>query len=83
MPARPIVVLLLAVATSISSQALADPRDGLRTCQALVEQAARSTGDAGNAKPDDTELARCRQIIHEWTLRDARMSVDEQGRPLR
>jgi hypothetical protein len=76
--------LLLATAVSAtSSQASADSRDGLRTCQALVERAARSTGDAGIAKPDETELARCRQIIREWTLRDARMSVDEQGRPLR
>jgi hypothetical protein len=49
----------------------------------LVDQAARSPTDANAAKPTEAELARCRQIIHEWTLRDARMSVDEQGRPLR
>jgi len=28
-----------------------------------------------------SELQRCRQIIREWTLRDSRMSVDENGRP--
>jgi hypothetical protein len=81
MAGRSIVVLLLASAASaISSQAWADPRDGLRACQALVDQATRSPQDA---KPNEAELARCRQIIREWTLRDARMSVDEQGRPLR
>jgi hypothetical protein len=84
MPAWSIAVLLLAVATStISSQAFADSRDGLRSCQALVDQAARPPENANAAKPNEVELARCRQIIREWTLRDARMSVDEQGRPLR
>jgi len=84
MAGRSIAVLLLAVATpAISSQASADSRDGLRACQALVDQATRSREDANAAKPDEAELARCRQIIREWTLRDARMSVDEQGRPLR
>jgi len=84
MAGRSIVVLLLAaVISTISSQASADSRDGLRACQALVDQAARSPADANAAKPDEAELARCRQIIREWTLRDARMSVDEQGRPLR
>ena len=32
---------------------------------------------------DDAELQRCQQIIRDWTLRESRMSVDEQGRPLR
>ena len=32
---------------------------------------------------DDPALAKCRQIIKEWTLRDSRRSVDEDGRPLR
>jgi hypothetical protein len=84
MPARLIAVLfLIAALSAISAPAKADSRDGLRTCQALVDQAARSPTDANAAKPNEAELARCRQIIHEWTLRDARMSVDEQGRPLR
>jgi hypothetical protein len=84
MIARSIIVLLTAAATvAISAPAKSDSRDGLRACQALVDQAARSTGDADGAKPNEAELARCRQIIREWTLRDARMSVDEQGRPLR
>jgi hypothetical protein len=84
MPSRSIVFFLTAATTvAISSQVWADSRDGLRVCQALVDQAARSPGDANAAKPNEAELARCRQIIREWTLRDARMSVDEQGRPLR
>jgi hypothetical protein len=83
-PARSIVALVLAAtAIAISSQAWADPRDVLRACEVVVDQAARSPKDAGEAKPNDAELMRCRQVIREWTLRDARMTVDEQGRPLR
>jgi hypothetical protein len=47
-------------------------------CKAMVERAAKDTDTASEA-----ELARCRQVIREWALRDARMIVDEQGRPLR
>ena len=32
---------------------------------------------------DEAALARCRQIIRDWTLRESRMSVDENGKPLR
>jgi hypothetical protein len=28
-------------------------------------------------------LQRCQQIIREWAMRDARMSVDEHRQPLR
>ena len=31
----------------------------------------------------EAALARCRQIIKDWPLLESRMSVDEQGRPLR
>jgi len=34
-------------------------------------------------KPGDAEIARCRQVVRDWTLRDSRMLVDQQGRPLR
>ena len=34
-------------------------------------------------KPSDADIARCRQVVRDWTLRDSRMLVDEQGRPLR
>ena len=65
-----------AIALLIVASAFAGERDQLNACKALV--AAQSPG-----APDKLEVTRCRQIIKEWTLRDSRMSVDEQGRPLR
>jgi len=76
--AVPIVIALLA---ATAPPARADERAQLNACKALVDRAAQS--QLASAKPDDAELQRCRQIIREWTLRDARMSVDENGRPLR
>jgi hypothetical protein len=74
---------MIAVALAASAlPAHAEDRTQLHACQALVDRAARLAQEAP-AKPDDAELQRCRQIIREWTLRDQRMSVDEQGRPLR
>jgi hypothetical protein len=75
-----IVVALLA---AIALPARADDRAQLNACQAMVDRAARAAPNANGAKQDDAELQRCRQIVREWTLRDSRMSVDEQGRPLR
>jgi len=72
--------LIITVLAAITWPARAGERDQLNTCQAMVDRAARS---AQNAQGDDAELQRCRQIIKEWTLRDSRRSVDEQGRPLR
>jgi hypothetical protein len=46
---------------------------------ALAAQPAQN----GAKQPDEAEVARCRQVIRDWTLRDSRMSVDEDGRPLR
>jgi hypothetical protein len=69
------VVALLAA----SLPAQAGERDQLNACQALVGRTAQSR----KPEPDTPEITRCRQIIKEWTLRDSRMSVDEQGRPLR
>jgi hypothetical protein len=80
---RPIIALAIAaLEIAISSPARADPRDVLRVCQAMVNRAAQPARD-GATKPDDAELARCRQVIRDWTLRDSRMTVDEDGRPLR
>ena len=39
------------------------------------EDSARMWGDA--------DVTRCRQVVRDWTLRESRMLVDEQGRPLR
>ena len=71
------VVALLA---TIALAARAEDRSVLVNCKAMVERAAQAK-DASTAS--EAELARCRQIIREWALRDARMIVDEQGRPLR
>jgi hypothetical protein len=57
---------------------LAGERDQLNACRAVVAQSQQ----AGSAQ-DDPALVKCRQIIKEWTLRDARRSVDEDGRPLK
>jgi hypothetical protein len=63
---------------AIALPAQAEDRTVLVNCKALVERAAKDTSTANEA-----EVAHCRQIIREWALRDARMIVDEQGRPLR
>jgi hypothetical protein len=68
----------------ISRPVHADGRAEFVTCQAMVDRAAQSVRPgAADAPQDDAALARCRQIIRDWTLRESRMSVDEHGRPLR
>jgi hypothetical protein len=80
MSRRPAILIALAALSTGSLPARAEGRSEFVTCQAMVERAAQS---AQGAQPDDATLARCRQIIRDWTLRESRMSVDEQGRPLR
>ncbi|HTO63563.1 MAG TPA: hypothetical protein VMM15_20170 [Bradyrhizobium sp.] len=86
-PAATVLRAVPVAAMMIASTAHASPgeRDKLNACQAMVERAAqgRSASTPPEAASPDIDLARCRQIIREWTLRDSRMSVDEQGRPLR
>jgi len=67
-----------AMLAALALPARAEDRSVLLNCKAMVE---RATKDANGA--NEIELARCRQVIREWALRDARMTVDEQGRPLR
>ena len=76
--------IIAASLTAISLPARADDRT-LSACQALIDRTAQSARDgvAAGVRTDDAELQRCRQIVREWALRDARMSVDEHGRPLR
>lgn len=77
--------ILVASLSLISLAARADGRTELNACQAMIDraaQAAQNAAAAGTAQ-DDAALQRCRQIVRDWTLRDSRMSVDEQGRPLR
>jgi hypothetical protein len=70
-----------AVLLAGTAQTAPGERDKLNACKAMIERAtqAQQTGVA----PDDVALQKCRQIIKEWTLRDSRMSVDENGRPLK
>jgi hypothetical protein len=58
--------------------AQAGERDQLNVCRAMVAQSQH----AGTSQ-DGPALTRCRQIIKEWAWRDARTTVDEDGRPLR
>jgi hypothetical protein len=81
--AKLVVRIFAASLAALSLPASADDRTLLNACQALIDRAAQSAQGAAGVKTDDTELQRCRQIIREWTLRDARMSVDEHGQPLR
>ena len=68
--------------TAMTLQACAEDRSQLVACQALIERATQAAQDNG-AGQDAPELVRCRQIVREWMLRDARMSVDDRGQPLR
>ncbi|WFU45047.1 hypothetical protein QA640_17085 [Bradyrhizobium sp. CB82] len=68
----------VALLAALALPAHAEDRSVLLNCKAMVDRAANDTGTASEA-----ELIRCRQVIREWALRDARMIVDEQGRPLR
>jgi hypothetical protein len=78
-----IALAAIALATALASPAHADPREVLRVCQAVVKRAAQPVQDTSVARPDEAEIARCQQVIRDWTLRESRMSVDEEGRPLR
>ena len=71
------VLLLMTLLPALP--ALADPRDVLRDCEALLARAADAKAD----KPGDADVTRCRQVVRDWTLRESRMLVDEKGRPLR
>ena len=72
-------LLLVALFSALAAPARAEPRDVLRNCQALLERANQSNAD----KPGEADIARCRQVVRDWTLRDSRMLVDEDGKPLR
>ena len=73
--ARVMLVGLFAL-TFVGAQA--GERDQLNACKAMVAQSQKTS-----ATEDDPALTRCRQIIKEWAWRDARTSVDEDGRPLK
>ena len=72
------LALIIAALLAIVQAAHAEDRSVLLTCKAMVERASKDANAASEA-----ELARCRQVIREWALRDARTTVDEDGKPLR
>jgi len=69
---------VVAALAAFTVHARAEDRSVLLNCKAMVERAQKDANAAS-----ETELARCRQVIREWALRDARTTVDEQGRPLK
>jgi hypothetical protein len=72
------LALTVAALAAIALPAHAEDRSVLLNCKAMVERASKDTNAASQA-----ELTRCRQVIREWALRDARTTVDEDGKPLR
>lgn len=70
--------LVMAALVALTLHARAEDRTVLANCKAMVERASRDAKAAS-----ETELVRCRQVIREWALRDARTTVDEEGKPLR
>ncbi|MGX1323905.1 hypothetical protein AB7M17_007358 [Bradyrhizobium sp. USDA 377] len=72
------VACIVAVLVLAALPARAEDRSVLVNCKTTVERASKNATAASEA-----ELTRCRQVIREWALRDARMIVDEQGRPIR
>ena len=74
-------ILLALIAASLAAITLpsrAEDRSVLLNCKAIGERASKDAGSTSEA-----ELTRCRQIIREWALRDARTTVDERGQPLK
>ena len=76
-------LIMAALIAATASPARAEGRAEFVSCQAMVERAAPTGQATAQTQPDDAALARCRQIIRDWTLRESRMSVDENGKPLR
>ena len=68
----------IAALAAFALPARAEDRSVLLNCKAIVERASKDANVAS-----EVELTRCRQVIREWALRDARTTVDEDGRPLR
>ncbi|MBW7974897.1 hypothetical protein HYH08_36100 [Bradyrhizobium sp. BR 10289] len=69
---------MVATLVAAAASARAEDRSVLLSCKAMVERASKDANAATEA-----ELTRCRQIIREWALRDARTTVDQEGKPLR
>jgi len=70
--------IAIATLAAMALPARAEDRSVLVNCKAMVERASKDAHAASEA-----ELTRCRQVIREWALRDARTTVDQDGKPLR
>ncbi|MBV9461314.1 MAG: hypothetical protein JO141_27895 [Bradyrhizobium sp.] len=78
---RLFVGLIAAALLASAAHAIPGERVRLNACKLMVERAEASP--AASPAPDSAELQKCRQMIKEWTLRDSRMSVDENGKPIK
>ena len=78
---RLFVALMTAALLVSAAHAVSGERVRLNACKLMVERA--EAAPAASAAPEAAELQKCRQIIKEWTLRDSRMSVDENGKPMK
>jgi len=81
--ARLATAMIVASLSLISATARADGREELDACQLIIARAAHAPQAGTDTRQDEAKLQRCRQVVRDWMLRDSRMSVDEQGRPLR
>ena len=77
---RAFTALTAAALLMSAAHAVPGERDRLNACKAMVEHAGPAA--AAGAAPETADLQKCRQMIKEWTLRDSRMSVDENGKPM-
>jgi hypothetical protein len=73
-------VLMAAALLASAAHAVPGERDRLNACKAMVERA--GPAPAAATAPEAADVQKCRQMIKEWTLRDSRMSVDENGKPM-
>jgi hypothetical protein len=78
---RSLVALIAAALLASAAHAIPGERVRLNACKLMVERA--EAAPAASATPESADLQKCRQIIKEWTLRDSRMSVDENGKRMK
>jgi hypothetical protein len=78
---RALCALMAAALLTSAAHAVPGERDRLNACKTIVEHA--GPAPAAGVAPEAVELQKCRQMIKEWTLRDSRMSVDENGKPMK
>ena len=71
-------ICIAATLAAIALPARAEDRSVRQNCKAIVDRASKDATAASEA-----ELTRCRQVIREWALRDARTTVDDEVKPVR